>query len=68
MQDYKKYIGRQFAVRTTTGEFHGKLVGVGRSTLEVEAEAYYNDAGESGRVPGGVLIFDRFSILFAQVK
>lgn len=68
MQDYKKHLNRTIALRTTVGEFHGKLVGVGRSTLTIEVDAYYGENGERGNTPSGQLVFDRFAIHFAQVK
>lgn len=68
MQDYRKHVGREVSVMTYSGSFIGELVGVGNSTLEVKCSGFYDEQGQQGPVPAGIVLLDRLAIAFVQVR
>ncbi len=68
MKDYKQYVGREVSVFTAEGSLVGELMAVGQHTLTVKAEAMYDDRGEPGPTPKGVMLVEGSAITWVQVR
>lgn len=68
MRDFRKFLGRTVGVYTADGTFQGELVAVGRRTLTLKVERYFDSTGEQGRTPKGVVVVDRDAVRFVEVR